>query len=94
MKDGYGVAVYEIDRAYGGPEEGGWWFDTGELVHFEIVGTSEAATARALELSDGEYRNTGNVGSVNYSGGSYSVRVTDPGEVVPTRFPETAPHYE
>ena len=26
------LAVYEIDRAYGGPEEGGWWFDTGRLV--------------------------------------------------------------
>lgn len=21
------VNAYEIDRAYGGPEEGGWWFD-------------------------------------------------------------------
>ncbi len=24
--------VYLIDRAYGGPEEGGWWYDTGERV--------------------------------------------------------------
>jgi hypothetical protein len=23
------VAIYEIDRAYGGPEEGGWYFDAG-----------------------------------------------------------------
>lgn len=23
------VAVYLIDRAYGGPEEGGWWYNTG-----------------------------------------------------------------
>ena len=28
----YIIALYEIDRAYGGGEEGGWWFDTGELV--------------------------------------------------------------
>lgn len=26
------LAVYEVDRAYGGPEEGGWWFYTGSLV--------------------------------------------------------------
>lgn len=26
------VAVYLVDRAYGGPEEGGWWYETGELV--------------------------------------------------------------
>ena len=26
------LAVYEVDRAYGGSEEGGWWYDTGRLV--------------------------------------------------------------
>ena len=26
------VNVYLIDRAYGGPEEGGWWFQTGQLI--------------------------------------------------------------
>jgi hypothetical protein len=25
------VNIYEVDRAYGGPEEGGWYFDTGEV---------------------------------------------------------------
>lgn len=28
----YTVAVYMEDRAYGGPEEGGWYFDTATLV--------------------------------------------------------------
>jgi hypothetical protein len=28
----YCVAIYLANRAYGGPEEGGWWFDCGELV--------------------------------------------------------------
>lgn len=22
------VSLYEVDQRYGGPEEGGWWFDT------------------------------------------------------------------
>ena len=26
------VALYETDRAYGGPEEGGWWYTCGWLV--------------------------------------------------------------
>lgn len=26
------VNVYLVDRAYGGPEEGGWWYDTGTAV--------------------------------------------------------------
>lgn len=28
----YWVAIYDVNRAYGGPEEGGWWYDTGDLV--------------------------------------------------------------
>jgi len=24
------VAIYIVDRAYGGSEEGGWWYDCGE----------------------------------------------------------------
>lgn len=26
------LAFYEIDRIYGGPEEGGWWYDSGTFV--------------------------------------------------------------
>ena len=26
------LAVYNVDRNYGGPEEGGWWYDSGRLV--------------------------------------------------------------
>ena len=26
------VSIYKIDLAYGGPEEGGWWFQCGEPV--------------------------------------------------------------
>lgn len=27
----WSVGLYEIGRAYGGPEEGGWWYDVGTL---------------------------------------------------------------
>jgi hypothetical protein len=26
------VAIYLVDRAYGGPEEGGWWYETGKRI--------------------------------------------------------------
>jgi hypothetical protein len=26
------VALYENDREYGGPEEGGWWYEVGTLI--------------------------------------------------------------
>lgn len=31
------VAVDELSRHYGGPEEGGWWYDTGEIVDYAPV---------------------------------------------------------
>jgi hypothetical protein len=27
------VAFYEVDREYGGPEDGGWYFSSGLLPH-------------------------------------------------------------
>ena len=33
----WAVAVYETDRAYGGPEEGGWWYSVGWLVEHAKV---------------------------------------------------------
>lgn len=28
----WSVGVYETGRSYGGPEEGGWWYDTGSRI--------------------------------------------------------------
>jgi hypothetical protein len=30
------ISLYEIERCYGGPEEGGWWYDFYELVEVAI----------------------------------------------------------
>ena len=35
------VAVYDCALGYGGPEEGGWWFDTGSLTRIVRVFASE-----------------------------------------------------
>ena len=43
------IALYEIDRAYGGPEEGAWWYDTGELARLLALAPTET---RAVQLAD------------------------------------------
>ena len=90
------VAFYEIDRAYGGPEEGGWWYDCGELARvLKVVPTAQAAyalAARANRLIDRLQRGKRDVGSVIYSGGRYTACVFE--DIAPRRFPETRPFYE
>ena len=90
------VALYEMDRTYGGPEEGGWWYDCGELARvLRVVPTADAAydlAARANRLMDRLQRGKRDVGSVIYSGGRYSACVFE--HTAPRAFPETRPRYE
>lgn len=37
MKKHYVIAVYDVDRHYGGPEEGGWYYTDGPIVGIEAV---------------------------------------------------------
>jgi len=87
------VNVYLEDKGYGGPEEGGWWFDCGELIRCEVWPTEEAAKARAAELEGGEYSNEGRRSrSSVLSEGEYVVGVeAQPGE---RHWPKTKPRYE
>lgn len=90
------VAWYEIDRAYGGPEEGGWWYDCGYLVRaFRALPSREAAYAearRANGLMQRLQRNHRSVGSVVYDGGRFEARVYQ--RTAPQHFPERRPVYE
>lgn len=43
------VNVYEAGRVYGGPEEGGWWFDTGTPLASVPVELTEDEWERARE---------------------------------------------
>lgn len=90
------VAFYEIDRAYGGPEEGGWWFDTGSFVRIVRVFRSEEAAyafaRRANALLHVLQRSNRDVSSVLYSGGQHAAMVYE--GLPPAHFPETRPYYE
>jgi len=78
------VNVYITDRAYGGPEEGGWYYDTWEIIPEEsVIGTSEEDAERLLEekraWADAENKGRRGPSSVR-SEGHYKVRLeTGPG---------------
>lgn len=91
------VNIYEVNRGYGGPEEGGWWYDYGSVsVSFAIPsGDQEEAKAKLILAQsivddwngDGENRDLGSVNCV----GSFLCWIEDhPGR----DFPDRKPHYE
>jgi hypothetical protein len=92
----YILAIYETDRAYGGPEEGGWWYDCGQLVRIiateRTVTRANALAARANGLLARLQRGKRPIDSVAYSGGRHAVMVFE--RVAPAHFPSERPHYE
>lgn len=90
------VAFYEVNRVYGGPEEGGWWYDCGELVRLHGLFRSEdaaiRAAARANRLLDLVQRGHTRIDSVLYTGGRFRACVFD--REAPGHFPEKRPRYE
>ncbi|MGW8138497.1 hypothetical protein ACWGNZ_23160 (plasmid) [Sphingomonas zeae] len=90
------LAFYEIDREYGGPEEGGWWYDSGTFVraialHFDDA-TALRTQRRANRLLERLQRNRPDVSSVLYAGGRYRA-YTFTG-LPPERFPARRPRYD
>ena len=86
------VNVYLHDRAFGGPEEGGWWYDTYEVRAVYPVEDLENANALVGRLENGPYTNEGRreIGSV-ISEGVWEVRIEQtPGE----NRPKERPYYE
>lgn len=90
------LALYEVDRAYGGPEEGGWWYDAGELQRvLRVFPTEQAAYAACRRCNDwlGKLQqDCRSVGSVLYSGGRYAARVFE--RNAPDHYPVERPSYE
>lgn len=83
------VSEYTTTREYGGPEEGGWWFQWNDFVG-QASGwqNEEDAYAEARRLN-GYAKETGQYDRVNYGGTVYKVEETL-GESQTTR----RPHYE
>lgn len=94
------VAAYELGLAYGGPEEGGWYYGTGSLekvlYKFKTKAKAESALKRhrrLLEKLQAKNKGLREVSSVLYSGGRYGLQVHRE-DKVPKGFPEYRPYYE
>lgn len=95
----YFVAIYLVDRAYGGPEEGGWYYDYGVPDEdfsdytrwFDTEHEAEEYSFKLdHEVCPGLNAGRPPVSSVLSEG--YYTAIIHEGE--PTRFPERRPHYE
>lgn len=95
----YSVAVYHVERCYGGAEEGGWYYDRGEpseefALHLRMFSRVKAAVAYAVQL-DATICAEANKGarplSSVLSTGRYRASVQDG---YPAAFPQSRPHYE
>lgn len=90
MTEKWFVAVYAVSREYGGAEEGGWYFDAGELVKEVEVATEDEAEELRERLRD-EYPDTGKSSSV-LGGEDYRISIdTEPHEKL---YPAETPRYE
>lgn len=84
------IAVYDVSRNYGGPEEGGWWYDSGTLIEVHACSTYEQAEQLREALRE-DYPDSGKRYSV-LGGDDYDISI---GVEIPAAFfPEEIPHYE
>lgn len=96
MATKYCVAVYLIDKSFGGREEGGWWYESGELKKvLKVFGNEDLAYDYCRRVNR-RLANTLNKGRRSISSvlseGVYDCQVY---ENCPPRFyPEVTPHYE
>ena len=83
--------VYAVTRHWGGADEGGWWFNSGQPLA-SIPFTSEAEARENIPKYEEMFSSTaeGDIYSVN---GGVAVHVYLE-EDIAKFFPETRPHYE
>ncbi len=76
----YYANIYELDRVYGGPEEGGWWFTTftpRESRKFNTKLRARIALEKMLQERLKTIKPEYGLYSVNYKGGVFSGHVED-----------------
>jgi hypothetical protein len=96
----YWVHKHAVALQYGGPEEGGWWFDVGQPTGFSMgpFTDEEAAYEQCRKLNELEYERREREEKYDYTSvlshmsDHYSYTVEDYPD--PKPFPEVRPHYE
>lgn len=97
MRTRYIVAVYDCAQAFGGREEGGWYYDTGSLVRVSSVHADEpAAISRCCRLNHRLDAMQERAGRRPYtsvlSDGWLRAMIFE--DTAPKGFPASRPHYE
>ena len=100
------LAVYELQQNYGGGEEGGWWYDSGEVVETQTVRVSFRED-RTPYLEEGERAFLGKLAekwATDYDGFGTTHRTSTRPRGrdfswqvewdTPEDFPKRRPHYE
>lgn len=106
----YSVAIYLVDRAYGGPEEGGWWYDYGvrqdvnftkqfpEMKEFgvPVIFPDEERAIAWMENANHWLDQTVNKGrrDINSVLSTGQYRAMVHDNYPPHHWPEVTPHYE
>ena len=96
------IHKYEVSQEYGGPEEGGWWYDLGTLVedfvplYFE---DEDAVYEKCRELNGAEGKRREDEEQYGYTSvlshmSTFYDYTVDETAYPPKHFPETRPHYE
>ena len=95
------ACLYEVSRAYGGPEEGGWYYDTGEPELNGWAYSDAELSCRFFmtreEASEWKIKNLHHIDALNakmkkeHSEMRFDIRI---GVGVPSTFPKVRPHYE
>lgn len=102
MHGPYFIHKHEVAQSYGGPEEGGWWYETGIPVKdFIPVGpfdTRDEASEKCRELNLAERDRAereeeyGYTSVLSYRSNHYAYSVHETTVMEP--YPERRPHYE
>ncbi len=95
----YIIAVYDCQQRYGGPEEGGWWYDSGSLVRITKRVRNEGVAYAYCQRLNHRLRSRligPNQGKREYtsvlSDGEYQASIWE--DTAPRSFPDRKPHYE
>jgi hypothetical protein len=92
------INIYQLDRHYGGPEEGGWWYDSGVPVASiplpEVRTFTQEDVQAAVDALREVYTYRNRMGSVLYpndGGWDYGVVLEDEPAAA---YPTERPYYE
>lgn len=88
------ISEYEVDREYGGPEEGGWWFDNHQHIRVVAITDNEDDATYICQALNAKWREEKD------SPDRYSMACTEPDisylseEEIGSHTTHERPHYE